>query len=214
LCIYRNILIGDGLLADKDLFYDVPVVVHPAACRTGVDEWILLQQIWHIIKASYVDNPNMSEDERCACISFTDLHNRFCPYWNMSTLKRVMATLRKQGLISVIEGKQDRADRTNCYKVNTALLFEIMAQYAPKRNQSCLDGENSDDVDDTSTLRSLTPGEQMQYNSEYDREAKRIGKVINMLDLDISEKQRLMSHQMERFQKKLQQKYDDIRRKR
>jgi len=95
-----------------------PLVVSPVlACRIGLNEAIVLQQIcyWLEDTASGVEH----DGRRWVYNTIEDWNEQF-PWWSSDTVKRALTSLKKSGLIYVEQLKKTQHDRTNFYAINHA----------------------------------------------------------------------------------------------
>lgn len=95
-----------------------PLVVSPVlACRIGLNEAIVLQQIcyWLEDTTSGVEH----EGRRWVYNTIEDWNEQF-PWWSSDTVKRALTSLKKSGLIYVEQLKKTQHDRTNFYAINHA----------------------------------------------------------------------------------------------
>ncbi|ORM66102.1 conserved phage C-terminal domain-containing protein [Pantoea rwandensis] len=95
-----------------------PLVVSPVlACRIGLNEAIVLQQIcyWLEDTTSGVEH----EGRRWVYNTIEDWNEQF-PWWSSDTVRRALTSLKKSGLIYVEQLKKKQHDRTNFYAINHA----------------------------------------------------------------------------------------------
>lgn len=95
-----------------------PLVISPElACRIGLNEAIVLQQIcyWLEDTTSGVDHAG----RRWVYNTIEEWNEQF-PWWSSDTVKRALTSLRKSGLIYVEQLKKAQHDRTNYYAINHA----------------------------------------------------------------------------------------------
>jgi len=95
-----------------------PLVVSPAlACRIGLNEAIVLQQIcyWLEETTSGVEY----EGKRWVYNSINAWNEQF-PWWTGKTIQRTVSSLKKLGLIYVEQLKKKQHDQTNYYAINYA----------------------------------------------------------------------------------------------
>lgn len=95
-----------------------PLVISPElACRIGLNEAIVLQQIcyWLEDTTSGVEY----EGRRWVYNTIEEWNEQF-PWWSPDTVKRALTSLKKSGLIYVEQLKKTQHDRTNYYAINHA----------------------------------------------------------------------------------------------
>ncbi|ORM64518.1 transcriptional regulator [Pantoea rodasii] len=93
-----------------------PLVVSPVlACRIGLNEAIVLQQICYWLE----DTPSGVEKAGRKWVYNThEQWNEQFPFWSSDTVKRALNSLKKHGLIHVEQWNKSKHDRTNFYAIN------------------------------------------------------------------------------------------------
>ena len=110
-----------------------PLVISPElACRIGLNEAIVLQQIcyWLEDTTAGVDYAG----RRWVYNTIEEWNEQF-PWWSSDTVKRALTSLKKSGLIYVEQLKKAQHDRTNYYAINHAnpLLTDEGKLHSSKR---------------------------------------------------------------------------------
>ncbi|WP_333620391.1 conserved phage C-terminal domain-containing protein [Pantoea septica] len=95
-----------------------PLVISPElACRIGLNEAIVLQQICYWLEDT---TAGVDHDGRRWVYNTIDDWNEQFPWWSSDTVKRALTSLKKSGLIYVEQLKKTQHDRTNYYAINHA----------------------------------------------------------------------------------------------
>jgi hypothetical protein len=98
----------------KLLINEAPLQVLPAlAVAIGLNEAIVLQQLHYWLETS----KHTHEGQKWSCSTLNDWGEQF-PFWSKSTIERILATLRNQGLIASKQLSQDPLNRTNYHTIN------------------------------------------------------------------------------------------------
>lgn len=93
-----------------------PLVISPElACRIGLNEAIVLQQICYWLEDT---TAGVEHDGRRWVYNTIDEWNEQFPFWSSDTVKRALTSLKKSGLIYVEQLKKSQHDRTNFYAIN------------------------------------------------------------------------------------------------
>ncbi|WP_293648403.1 transcriptional regulator [uncultured Pantoea sp.] len=95
-----------------------PLVISPElACRIGLNEAIVLQQICYWLEDT---TSGVEHDGRRWVYNTIEEWNEQFPWWSSDTVKRALTSLKKSGLIYVEQLKKAQHDRTNYYAINHA----------------------------------------------------------------------------------------------
>lgn len=98
------------------LFVQSPLVVNPAlAERIGLNEAIVLQQVHY-----WVQRGNSGVDH-CGRVWIYNTHEEWVeqfPFWSRDQIKRVFASLKKQGLLLIEQLRKSEHIRTNYYAID------------------------------------------------------------------------------------------------
>ncbi|PPC64163.1 transcriptional regulator [Pantoea sp. ICBG 1758] len=113
-----------------------PLVISPElACRIGLNEAIVLQQIcyWLEETTAGVDY----EGRRWVYNTIEDWNKQF-PWWSSKTVKRAISSLKGMGLLYVEQLKKNQHDQTNYYSINhVSPLLTDRDNLSPSRGTSC-----------------------------------------------------------------------------
>lgn len=106
------------------LLNEQPLVVLPElACKIGLNEAIILQQLNYWINKS----TNTYDGKRWVYNTYNDWQKQF-PWWSISTIKRSLQRLKKMDLIITANYNQLPQDRTVWYSINYGKINELAAQ--------------------------------------------------------------------------------------
>lgn len=106
------------------LFKRQPLVISPLlACRIGLNEAIVLQQICYWIEETQA---GVEHAGRKWVYNTIEQWNEQFPFWSPDTVKRSLTSLKKRGLVDVKQLNKAKHDRTNFYAINydSPLLME------------------------------------------------------------------------------------------
>lgn len=106
------------------LFKRQPLVISPLlACRIGLNEAIVLQQICYWIEETQA---GVEHAGRKWVYNTIEQWNEQFPFWSPDTVKRSLTSLKKRGLVDVRQLNKAKHDRTNFYAINydSPLLME------------------------------------------------------------------------------------------
>lgn len=106
------------------LFKRQPLVISPLlACRIGLNEAIVLQQICYWIEETQA---GVEHAGRKWVYNTIEQWNEQFPFWSPDTVKRSLTSLKKRGLVEVKQLNKAKHDRTNFYAINydSPLLME------------------------------------------------------------------------------------------
>lgn len=117
-----------------------PLVVSPVlACRIGLNEAIVLQQICYWLEDT---TSGIEHDGRRWVYNTIEDWNEQFPWWSSDTVKRALTSLKKSGLIYVEQLKKTQHDRTNFYAINHAnSLLTDEGKLHSSKNASCTNRE-------------------------------------------------------------------------
>ena len=106
------------------LLNEQPLVVLPElACKIGLNEAIVLQQLNYWINKS----TNTYDGKRWVYNTYNDWQKQF-PWWSISTIKRSLQRLKKLDLIITANYNQLPQDRTVWYSINYDKINELAAE--------------------------------------------------------------------------------------
>jgi len=95
-----------------------PLVISPElACRIGLNEAIVLQQICYWLEDT---TAGVDHDGRRWVYNSIKAWNEQFPWWTGKTIQRTVSSLKKMGLIHVEQLKKRQHDQTNYYAINYA----------------------------------------------------------------------------------------------
>lgn len=98
------------------LFKRQPLVISPLlACRIGLNEAIVLQQICYWIEETQA---GVEHAGRKWVYNTIEQWNEQFPFWSPDTVKRSLTSLKKRGLVDVKQLNKAKHDRTNFYAIN------------------------------------------------------------------------------------------------
>ncbi len=105
----------------KLLLNEQPLVVLPElACKIGLNEAIILQQLNY-----WLNKSSRSHDGRLWVYNtYSDWQKQF-PWWSLSTIKRSLSTLKKMGLIITGNYNLLPQDRTIWYTIDFDKINEL-----------------------------------------------------------------------------------------
>ena len=107
----------NGVLIDES-----PLMFQPSlACRVGVNEAIFLQQLHYWIGVNRKQKRNLRDGRYWVYNTLERWLEQF-PFWSESTLKRVIKSLKDQGVILTGFFNDDRRDRTAWYSIDYCRL--------------------------------------------------------------------------------------------
>ena len=115
------------------LFKRQPLVISPLlACRIGLNEAIVLQQICYWIEETQA---GVEYSGRKWVYNTIEQWNEQFPFWSPDTVKRSLTSLKKRGLVDVKQLNKAKHDRTNFYSINydSPLLMEEGNLHPSKR---------------------------------------------------------------------------------
>jgi len=105
----------------KLLFDEYPLIIYPGlATKIGLNEAIILQQItyWNNANEKNKSSRNFKDGQYWTFNSYENWHKQF-PFWSVTTIQRIIASLERQNLIVTAAYNQNGYDRTKWYRVNT-----------------------------------------------------------------------------------------------
>ncbi|WP_129721385.1 hypothetical protein [Xylanivirga thermophila] len=109
----------------KLLFNEQPLVIDKQlATLIGLNEAMVLQQIHYWVEINKKADKNFHEGKYWTYNSIEDWHKEF-PFWSESTVKRILAKLRKSNLLITGNFNKQRRDRTLWYTINYEILEKI-----------------------------------------------------------------------------------------
>ncbi len=95
-----------------------PLVVSPVlACRIGLNEAIVLQQICYWLEET---NSGVEHGGKRWVYNSINAWNEQFPWWTGKTIQRTVSSLKRSGLIYVEQLKKKQHDQTNYYAINYA----------------------------------------------------------------------------------------------
>ncbi|WBV23011.1 conserved phage C-terminal domain-containing protein [Pantoea piersonii] len=113
-----------------------PLVISPElACRIGLNEAIVLQQICYWLEDT---TSGVEHDGRRWVYNTIDEWTEQFPFWSGKTVKRAISSLKAMGLIYVEQLKKNQHDQTNFYAINHANpLLTDRDNLSPSRRTNC-----------------------------------------------------------------------------
>lgn len=88
-----------------------------AACLIGLNESIILQQIYYWCEVNREANRNFQEGHFWTYNSYSGWQKQF-KFWSLKTIKRIITNLERKGLIISGNFNAMKMDRTKWYRVN------------------------------------------------------------------------------------------------
>lgn len=102
----------------KLLLDEEPLIVMPQlACKIGLNESIVLQQIHYWIEINKKADKNFKDNHYWTFNSYEEWHKQF-PFWSIITIKRIIKNLEKANLLITANYNQMKIDRTKWYRIN------------------------------------------------------------------------------------------------
>ena len=114
------------------------------ACLIGVNEAIVIQQIHYLVRLNKGDKKKFKEGRWWTYDSFSDLKEKFFPFWSERTLQRIVASLDKQGVLFVGRFSPFRKDRRNWYAINYAKVDALLSSHIPDDDNLSLSPTTTD----------------------------------------------------------------------
>lgn len=112
--------IMSSLLFDKRL-----LIINPSlACLIGLNESILLQQIHYWIEKKKENQTDFHDGHYWVYNTYKAWQRQF-PFWSISTIKRIISSLEKKGILLSGNFNKMTIDRTKWYSINYELLDKL-----------------------------------------------------------------------------------------
>ncbi len=125
----------------KLLINENPLVLLPSlAVVFGVPEALFLQQLHYWLNTSKI-----SRDGKKWTYNTVEEWNEQLPFYSKSTLERLLASLKKLGVIEMAQLAEHRSNRVNYYTINYALLDEIAAKHTQDHAVKMTDSHRQND---------------------------------------------------------------------
>jgi hypothetical protein len=106
----------------KLLMSESPLLVYPTlACKVGLSESIILQQIHYWIGINEKQNQNKRDEYYWTYNSYEQWQKQF-PFWHINTIKNAITNLEKSGLIVSGDYNSLKIDRTKWYRIDHKVL--------------------------------------------------------------------------------------------
>ncbi|MFW6047165.1 MAG: hypothetical protein ACOCP4_05215 [Candidatus Woesearchaeota archaeon] len=103
-------------LIDKN---DIRIAQAKLATEIGLNENIFLQQVHYWIKGNEERNKNYKDGRYWTYNSYPDWKKKSFPFWSISTIRRTVVSLEKQGLITTTSKYNKKEyDNTKWYTIN------------------------------------------------------------------------------------------------
>lgn len=110
---------------DKLLLDEHPLLVMPKlAEKIGLNEAIILQQVHYWNETNKRSGNNLKDGHYWTFNSYEGWQKQF-PFWSISTIKRTITNLEKQGLLIVSNYNKLKIDRTKWYRINYETLETV-----------------------------------------------------------------------------------------
>lgn len=112
-------------MSDKLLFDEQPLLIMPQlAVKIGLHESIVLQQIHYWLEINKKADKNFKDGFYWTFNSYEEWQKQF-PFWNVVTIKRIIARLKSQKLIVCGNYNKMKIDRTKWYRIDYNVLESI-----------------------------------------------------------------------------------------
>lgn len=113
---------AEQLQKEKALGWAVPILVLPTLAKeVGLNEAIFLQQLHYWLNGKGV---KVRDGRRWLASTYEDWQEQF-PFWNISTIKRIIRSLAKQGLLLKGNYNETAFDRTIWYAIDYETLERL-----------------------------------------------------------------------------------------
>lgn len=113
---------GGPVNASKLLIDEHPLQVLPSlACKIGLNQAIVLQQVHYWLKTNEQSNRNQRDGAWWTYATHTEWLRQF-PFWSEKTLRRTLSSLMDSGLLIARHLMDDPRDRTLWYTIDYAVL--------------------------------------------------------------------------------------------
>ncbi len=123
------------------LINEPPLQVLPSLAKAiGLNEAIVLQQIHY-----WISNPKIGKEYdgmRWVYNSVREWQEDNFPFWSQATIKRALASLREQGIVSAENLNRAEYDRTLWYTIN----YKALGQIDQTIGSNCTNGKGQSDL--------------------------------------------------------------------
>lgn len=134
------------------LFKRQPLVISPQlACRIGLNEAIVLQQICYWIEETPA---GVEHAGRKWVYNTIEQWNEQFPFWSPDTVKRSLTSLKKRGLVDVKQLNKSKHDRTNFYAINYDSPLLVEEGNLPSTTRARKHSSNSGEMPSSSGAKS------------------------------------------------------------
>ncbi|HBC93460.1 MAG TPA: replication protein [Pelotomaculum sp.] len=123
------------LLVDESPLQLLPTL----ACKIGLPESIILQQIHYWVEINKEANRNLYDGYYWTYNSYSEWHKQF-PFWTERNVKRIFRELEKKGILVSGNYNKWNLDRTKWYRINYEVLESAIN--SPKGNCFPTKGKN------------------------------------------------------------------------
>jgi len=111
-------------IMSKLLLDESPLVILPSlAVKIGLNEAIFIQQVHYWLNKSN----NIINNQKWVYKTRQEWQQEF-PFWSEATIKRVIAKLKKSGILFVEQLSKDKRDRVSYYSINYEVLNSPLGQ--------------------------------------------------------------------------------------
>lgn len=108
------------LLSDEE-----PLLVFPKlACVIGLNESLILQQIHYWIQINTKTGNNFKDGYYWTYNTYEKWQEQF-PFWSVATIKRIIKSLKKAGLLITSNYNRIKIDRTKWYRIDYSKLESL-----------------------------------------------------------------------------------------
>lgn len=106
-----------------------PLVVLPElACAIGLNEAIVVQQVHYWLEINRKNRHNFKDGRYWVYNSFQEWQKQF-PWWPVVTIKRIIGSLEKKGILMAGNYNTAKFDRTKWYSIDYDKLHSILPSY-------------------------------------------------------------------------------------
>ncbi len=116
----------------KLLLNKYPLLIIPELAELiGLNEAIILQQIHYWVEINREADKNFKDSFYWTYNSYEGWRKQF-PFWSVDTIKRAVASLKRQRLVICGNYNQLKIDRTQWYRIDYVMLDRITHPYRPR----------------------------------------------------------------------------------
>ena len=136
----------------KLLLDEYPLIILPnLAVKIGLNEAIVMQQLHYWLKES----KNVKDGYKWVYNTYEDWQKQF-PFWSVSTIKRIVSGLEKEGLILTGNYNKLKIDRTKWYRINYEKFDALMEQSTDQDEPSIVSNWSDGEINLNQPLPEIT----------------------------------------------------------